>query len=309
MKELFKKALKIVFFTLVGILSLLVITIIFSAVIYSLVNRTNGEIISSGQKRTYLTYVPESYDASKPTPLVLSLHGFIEWPAHQMKISQWNQVADKYGFIVVYPSGTGFPLRWNASGQSPNQDVIFISNLIDKLEAEYNIDSKRIYVNGLSNGGGMSYRLACDLADRIAVFGGVAGAYNLPIEECNPGRPMPVIIFHGTDDPIVPYEGGVESRNAFLLPNIPEWVKSWAVKNGCSETPVDLSTSGEVSGIVYPDCQGNVEVIFYTIHGGGHTWPGGEPLPEFIAGHTTQDINASEEMWNFYQQYTLDGRK
>ena len=154
MKATMQIALKIILFSLVGILSLLVITIIFGSVIYSVVNRTNGEIISSGQKRTYLTYVPEFYDASKPTPLILSLHGFIEWPAHQMKISQWNKVADKYGFIVVYPSGTGFPLRWNASGKSPNQDVIFITDLIDKLEAEYNIDSKRVYVNGLSNGGG-----------------------------------------------------------------------------------------------------------------------------------------------------------
>ena len=153
----------------------------------------------------------------------------------------------------------------------------------------------------------MSYRLACDLPDRIAAFGGVAGAYNFPIEACEPGRPMPVIIFHGTEDPIVPYEGGIESRNNFVFPPIPDWVKSWAVKNGCSETPVDLPASGEVSGITYPGCQGGVEVVFYTIQGGGHTWPGGEPLPEFIAGHTTQDINASEEMWTFYQQYSLDG--
>ena len=113
-------------------------------------------------------------------------------------------------FLVVYPEGTGFPRRWRAGGWpgDPMADVVFISDLIDTLSAEYNIDPARIYANGLSNGGGMSFLLGCALSDRIAAIGGVAGAYALPLEDCLPSRPVPMIIFHGTVDAIVPYLGG-----------------------------------------------------------------------------------------------------
>src|SRR5215472_12812324 len=120
---------------------------------------TTGTIISSGQKREYLLYVPKSYDRTKPTPLVISLHGAMTWPSSLMAVSQWNLVADENGFIVVYPAGTGFgPKYWDMTGSdTPSRmpDVIFISELIDKLEASYNIDRARIYANGLSKGGGM----------------------------------------------------------------------------------------------------------------------------------------------------------
>ncbi len=194
-------------------------------VFYMTLNRTNGTIQSSGIARKYLLYVPKSYDKTKPTPLVISIHGFIEWPAHQMQISHWNKLADEHGFIVVYPSGTGIPLRWDAfpragGGNDGLRDVTFISDLIDKLEGDYNIDPTRIYANGLSNGGGMSFLLACKLADRIAAIGGVAGAYSTPWSECSPSRPVPVIAFHGDADPIVPYEGGTVSRAGFTFPAI-----------------------------------------------------------------------------------------
>jgi len=128
-----------------------------------------------------------------------------------MNVSQWNSIADREGFIVVYPSGTGFPKRWQAFPQEPrdsSKDVIFIADLIDSLSAQYNIDPARIYVNGFSNGGGMTFLLGCELADRIAATGTVAGAFVLPFEECAPSRPMPLIAFHGTADPIVPFLGG-----------------------------------------------------------------------------------------------------
>lgn len=290
---------------LIGLIALLAIAV---AILFNLVNETNGELVSSDRVRKYLLYVPESYDPATPTPLIISMHGFIEWPAHQEQISGWNEVADEYGFIVVYPAGTGFPLRWRTfpgAGDidGAQEDVQFISELIDKLAQDYNLDLSRVYANGLSNGGGMSYLLACELSERITAIGGVAGAYTLPGERCELSRPMPVIAFHGTDDRIVPYDGGGPSRYGAGFPAIPDWAQVWASRNGCDDTPVDLSPSGEVSGIKYTGCDQGADVILYTVHGGGHTWPGGEPLPEFIAGRTTQDIDASRVMWEFFRQY------
>ncbi|MGD2159357.1 MAG: PHB depolymerase family esterase, partial [Anaerolineales bacterium] len=193
---------------------ILLVTIVFIATsTYYLVNKTNGQIESSGQIRKYLIYVPESYDPSEPTPLVMGIHGFIQWPAHQQTLSGWNSLADEYGFIVVYPQGTGFPLRWNTAlmedkPEGMDKEVQFFSDLIDALSMNYNIDQTRIYANGMSNGGGMAHLLACKLSDRIAAIGGVAGAYLHQWEFCQPKRPVPVIAFHGTKDPFVPYYGG-----------------------------------------------------------------------------------------------------
>ena len=285
--------------------------ILIGAAIINYLIKPNGRIISSGENRTYLIYVPTTYNPATPTPLVISLHGFASWPAHQMKMSHWNDLAEKHGFIVVYPSGTGFPRRWRTGGSAGTandsmRDVVFIADLIDKLEAEYNIDPNRIFANGLSNGGGMSFMLACKLADRIAAIGGVSGAYQLPWSECKPGHPVPIIVFHGTDDAIVPYAGGIVSPLHFTLPAIPDWVTGWARHNGCTDQPLELPTTGEVSGIRYASCNQNADVVFYTIHGGGHAWPGGGLLPKMIVGHTTQDIDATRIMWEFFIEHPLE---
>jgi len=224
---------------------------------------TRGTLTSGGTERSYLLYVPASYDPAAPTPLVLSIHGFASWPANQMEVSQWNELADEHGFILAYPSGTGFPKRWNtsgAAGEGGADDVAFLLALIDALSQQYSIDPQRVYVNGLSNGGGMSNTLACLRPERIAAMGGVAGAYTEPAGGCNPARPVPVIAFHGTADRIVPYT----------------------------------------------NCTDNAEVIFYTVEGGGHNWPGGGRLPESIVGHMTEDIDASAVMWEFFQQHPLN---
>ena len=194
--------------------------------VFRFLNRTNGKILSSGELRKYLLYVPKSYDPTTPTPLIISLHGFAEWPAHQMQISHWNDLADRHGFIVVYPCGTGFPLRWRIRGdagtpQDPALDVTFIADLIDKLQSDYNIDPARIFANGLSNGGGMSFLLSCRLAARIAAIGTVSGAFLLPWDDCKPSRPVPLIAFHGTSDPIVPYSGGPSRSFELPFPSIP----------------------------------------------------------------------------------------
>ncbi len=295
---------------LLGITILVIVLFLFVAITFRLVNRTNGALVSSGERRAYLLYVPENYNPESPTPLVISIHGYAEWPAHQAQISRWNDVADEYGFIVVYPSGTSFPLRWRTYGDpgsatDPAPDIAFITDLIDALEQKYNIDPNRIYANGLSNGGGMSFVLACQLSQRIAAVGMVSGAYLYPWENCNPARPVPAVIFHGTADEIVPYQGGSSTAFHLPFPAIPDWVAALAGRNQCSGAPVALPPSGDVSGIAYTGCA--ADVVFYTVAGGGHAWPGGEPLPEWIAGRTTQDIDATRVMWNFFQQHPLEG--
>ena len=295
-----------VVFVVVGLLVLGAVTI---AVLFTVLNKTNGKIVSSGEARRYLLFVPTTYDPAKPTPLVISLHGFVEWPAHQMQISRWNDLAEEKGFLVVYPEGTGFPRRWRAGGRAvsgdPMADVTFISDLIDTLSREYNLDSARVYANGLSNGGGMSFLLGCALSDRIAAVGGVAGAYLYPLDECRPSRPVPMIAFHGTADPIVPYLGGPSRGSEARLPVIPDWMEARAALNGCDATPIALPSSGEASGIRYSGCEQGAEVVFYTLAGGGHSWPGGEPLPEWITGPTSQAIDATRVMWEFFSRFSL----
>jgi polyhydroxybutyrate depolymerase len=295
---------------IIGAIGICGLTVITFGVVFYLLNKTNGDIDIAGQVRTYLLYVPDTYNPDIPTPLVISLHGFAEWPAHQMKITGWSKLAEEYGFIVVYPSGTRFPLRWNTHDQpgtpdGPMKEVAFISDLIDQLATEYNIDKNRIYTNGFSNGGGMSYLLACRLSDRIAAIGSVAGAYSFPWDECTPTRPMPMIVFHGTADQIVPFDGGDPPDLGYTLPAIPNWIKLWVAYNKCDEHAIELPVVGEVSGVQYTQCSQNARVVFYTILGGGHAWPGGEPMPKFIVGHTTQDIDATAVMWEFFQQYSL----
>lgn len=276
--------------------------------LYLEIYHSNGQVVTSGRKRTYLLHVPRTYQPNRPTALVICLHGFSEWPAHVMRLSHWNKLADESGFLVVYPFGSSFPLRWNCNGRfnkkgRSQEDVQFIADLIDQLRKKYNIDETRIYANGLSNGGGMSFLLACKLSERIAAIGGVGGAYLQPWTEYQQKRPVPAIIFHGTADPIVPFHGMSSGR--FSLPDIPQWVQALAERNHCQTNPVPLAASGSVSGVRYEAGTNRADVVFYTVAGGGHTWPGGKPMPSFIVGKTTKDVDATRLMWEFFQAHPM----
>ncbi len=285
-----------------------------------------GTLEAGGLTREYLIYVPESYDGTQAVPLVLSLHGFSAFPAQQMRDSGWNAIADRENFVVVYPAGTGAPSRWNAGQHElpgfraedvrgplsgllgsffetvPADDVAFIRDLVGQLEADLCIDAARVYVNGMSNGGGMTNRLACEAADVFAAAGMVAGAYT-DFGGCNPARPMPIVAFHGVEDPIVPYAGDERVR----FPAVESWVADWAARDQCHETPETISgTVGMVTGSRYVGCAGNAEVDFYSIADGGHTWPGGAMSIPFLIGKTSQDIDASATMWAFFAAHDLE---
>ncbi len=228
-----RKGVLSVVLVLISLPALLALT---EAVSFYATNRSNGTIVSSGIEREYLLYVPRNYDRTKPTPLVISLHGGAMWPAGQKEIDRWDRVAEAHGFIVVYPSGVSGrgPRAWRA-GQGPGmaREVQFISELIDTLRSGYNIDTTRIYANGLSNGGGMAFALSCTLSDRIAAVGVVATAIFLPWSRCTDQRAVPMIGFHGTDDRQALYNGGTSWVAPGVFPSIPMWTARWAVRNRC----------------------------------------------------------------------------
>ena len=299
---------KIILVVVAIVIGLPVATILAASVCFYIVDKTNGTIASSGVTRRYLLYVPKTYNRSKPTPLVISLHPAATWPAVEMSISRWNDLAEQHGFIVVYPEGSGAffgglgpgPQIWPQGLHSLPRDVRFISDLIDKLESEYNIDPNRIYADGMSNGGGMAFALSCRLSDRIAAVGAVASAQLLEWEWCRDSKPVPTVVFHGTADRVAPYQGGRSPIAPGTFPNIPDWTARVARKNQCKGYPLDIRISPSVRRLAYTNCAESGDVILYTVEGGGHTWPGGKHLAEWIAGRTTDDINASKVMWEFF---------
>ena len=295
---------KMVVGAIVALIGLPVVLVVIVAVSVSVLTRTNGTLVSSDQKRDYLLYVPSSYDRATPTPLVISLHGAAGWPAQQRNLSRWNRLAESQGFLVVYPSGSGMPRTWRTMpGDDARADVRFLADVIDTLGATYNIDPARIYADGLSNGGGMTFALSCALSDRIAAVGMVAAAHALPWSWCADSRPVPVIMFHGTADRITPYHGGRTWISPVRFPSIPAWSANWARRNHCGPDPVESVVAADVTRLEYTHCADDAAVVLYTVQGGGHTWPGGGPLPEWFVGPTSRNIDATRQMWAFFREH------
>jgi polyhydroxybutyrate depolymerase len=201
---------------------------------------------------------------------------------------------------VVYPTALRRGVRaWMLDGDGgPSRDVIFIGDLIDTLSARYNIDPARVYANGLSNGGGMSFALSCTMRHRIAAVGLVASAQTEPWQWCMDTSAVPMIAIHGTDDKFTRYHGGTSWIGPVVFPSIPGWVRKWADRNRCGPTPADSRVAPDVTLREYTGCR--APVAFYTIEGGGHTWPGGSDMPEWFLGRTSRSIDASAVMWDFF---------
>jgi len=268
----------------------------------------NGSFAFDGRTRNYMVYLPTNYTGSTNLPLVICLHPYGWGAERMMNYTNMNQVADDSDFIVVYPSAIP---NWN-SGVADNpsyptpdvDDVGFINALIDTMINSYSIDLERIYACGYSNGGFMSYKLACQLGNRIAAIASVGGVISTSTaESCSPLRTMPVLHIFGTADPYAPINGGTGWYS------VDQTLSYWINFNDCVQTDttilpdLDPTDGCTVEKITYTDCNDNSNVVYYKVINGGHTWPGADPIPAF--GNTNQDIDASVEIWNFFKDYKL----
>lgn len=248
--------------------------------------------------RSALVHVPASYDPTQPTPVVINIHGLAGDPAGEASVTHMIAKSDAEGFIAVHPQGTGVPLSWNAgyccnpASASGIDDTAFFSALVDQLEAQLCVDQSRIFAAGMSNGGFMSYRLGCELADRIAAIGPVAGV--LGISGCQPARPIPVFHVHGTADPLVPYDGG----NGQL--SVADTIAFFVQNNGCT-TSTQTYQNGDATCVTHGGCTQGADVVLCTIQDGGHQWPGGDPLP--LLGKDSMDLITTDALWTFFQAH------
>jgi polyhydroxybutyrate depolymerase len=262
-------------------------------------------ILEGKTPRTALIYIPSNYSPAKAAPLILNFHGLGSNGQEQEAQTGMSVLADQAGFLVAYPNGINQngKQQWDSSHGSA--DLLFIGDLVKKLQADYKVDPKRIYATGMSNGGGMTNRVGCDMADIFAAIAPVEGGYPDPgWQDCSlsPSRPyMPVMAFHGLTDPVVPYKGGNGSGPATLgvFPSIQDWAAAWAHRDSCITKPTMTAptptqpTTIKVTRQEWTQCAGDASVILFTINPHGHTWPRGNP------------IDATTEMWGFFQAHPM----
>ena len=272
----------------------------------------NESIIHDGIQRNYIVYIPEIYDGSSAVPLVLNFHGYGSNATQQMFYGDFRDIADTEGFLLVHPEGTlsngnqfwnvGFP----GTTSSTIDDVGFTEALIDELANSYAIDLDRVYATGMSNGGFMSFLLACQLSEKIAAVASVTGSMTPgTFNDCNAQHPTPVLQIHGTNDSVVPYDG----NSIWTLP-IVDVVSYWVNYNNCDTTPttttfpdLDLSDGSTVEHSVYEDGDLGSTTEHMKVIGGGHTWPGSI----INTPGTNQDIDASMEIWSFFSRFDING--
>jgi len=277
-----------------------------------------GEFRYQGNDRTYLLYTPDSYKGDKAAALVVVLHGGHGDAKVALERTGFNEIADREGFLVLYPEGIG--KYWN-DGRStvPGKadDVGFITTLIDHVAKQKNIDSRRVYVTGSSNGGLMTQRLACEAPDRFAAFAAVIANFPVELEPvCKSKHHASMMIINGKDDVLMPWAGGEIKKGRFVkggggaILSAEETAQFWAKKNQCDNKydhiklpDKDPSDDTRIEKFKYLGCKNGTEVILYAVDGGGHTWPGSKTRTLRISGKVSQDMNASEVIWEFFDRH------
>jgi polyhydroxybutyrate depolymerase len=282
---------------------------------------------SGGAPRWYVRHAPASYDGTKPTPLVVDLHGYLEGAELHEINSRLGVFGDAHGFVTITPQGSGDVVPgWDVERDAA--DVRFVGDLLDEAGRTLCIDDRRIFVTGLSNGAFLASTLACVYADRIAAVAPVAALRDPP--GCKPARPVPIVTFAGTGDEFVAFTGGLGPRAQAASANdgtgrmlgetsggklvarsasMPKITAAWAKRNRCAAKPKETSVASDVTLVRYR-CPKRADVELYRIDGGGHTWPGSEfsrQIESFL-GPTTFSINANEVMWAFFQAHPLRGK-
>lgn len=279
-------------------------------------------LVHDGLKRIYKVYVPSSYDKKTQTSVVIYLHGG-GGSINAAYKDGLDKASDKFGFILVIPAGTGpIPDRllvWNGGNWGAGEccgsaveknidDVGFISKIINEVKTKFNADEKRIYATGISNGGLMSYRLACELSDKIAAVAPVAPP-GTP-SACAPSRPVSIMHIHGTADPCAPFNGGMGGgclgSKKYEMMSARDMVDSWIKRNNCSTNFTTTYQKGKTICMSYKQCNNEVEVEFCTIEGGGHTWPSGSQyLPIDRIGPVSYDISF-DQIWDFFKKHPIE---
>ena len=270
----------------------------------------SASITHDGIQRDYILYIPELYDGSTAVPLILNFHGFGSNANEQMFYGDFRDIADTEGFLLVHPEGTTFIGNqfWNVGFpgiSSTIDDVGFTEALIDELATLYTIDLDRVYATGMSNGGFMSFLLACQLSEKIAAVASVTGSMTQDtFNDCNAQLPTPVLQIHGTEDDVVLYNG-----NTLSIP-IADVISYWVDYNNCETTPstttlpdLDVSDGSTVEHSVYENSDNGITTEHMKVIGGGHTWPGSV----LNTAGTNQDIDASMEIWLFFSRYDING--
>ncbi len=282
-----------------------------------------------GRNRSYRVHVPPQAQAGSPLPVIVNFHGGGGYAAYHEAHCHMDTLADREGFLAVYPNGTGRRrnrlLTFNAGSccgyASDNHvdDVGFTLALLDDLALRTPVDRRRVYATGLSNGAMMAYRLAADAADRIAAIAPVAGG--LVVDSFAPARPVPVMDFHSVDDPRALYDGGLGPPFPFtnrhiLHPPVAQVLARWIARDGCPDAPVVAATISGAPGTrdsgqtateyVYGPCTEGTEVVHWKLTGVGHAWPGGEQggLEGMFVGRGTHLIDANVEMWRFFARFS-----
>ena len=284
--------------------------------------QTTIALVAGGTRGTYIRHLPPGYDGRRPMPLIIDLHGYSEAATIHVAISGLGAYGDTHHFITLTPQTVGPVPLWNTA--LAGKDVAFIGGLLDTAEKTLCIDQARVFVTGYSNGAFMTSAIACKYSSRIAAAAPVAGIQE--IAGCAFSRPVPVVAFHGTNDPFVPYDGSV-GKAALKLPapdgsgktvgelgagapkrgpSIPEATAAWAKRNGCTSTPTDRAVTSDVTLIKYA-CPAGADVELYRVTGGGHAWPGSkvDKSLESVVGHVTLSISADDIMWAFFQAHPL----
>ena len=269
-----------------------------------------------GHVRTVIVHVPTGYSGSVKVPLVLNLHGTGSTAEDEELFSGMDATSDAHGFIVAYPQGlipegTGFD--WNVPGEPlfggvavpPNapDDVSFLTQLVSALGRRYCIDPSRVYATGFSGGARTASQLACDASDVFAAVAPVSGLRRPT--PCPATRPVPILSFHGTADPVDPYAG---HGQAYWTYSVPQAARDWAQQNGCGPTPATSNPDPGVTLLSYAGCRGGANVELYTIAGEGHEWPGGPALPRRLTrvlGPQSNAIDANSTIWAFFEAHPM----
>jgi polyhydroxybutyrate depolymerase len=273
-----------------------------------------------GRARRYLVHVPPAAASGRALPLLLSFHGAGGNPAGHQRFTRTDSLADRAGFLVVYPEGTdsGGLLTWNAGTccgprvAGRVDDVGFALAVMDDLALRIAVDPHRLYATGMSNGGMMAHRLAAEASTRIAGIAPIAGG--LVLHSFAPARPVPVLHIHSVDDPIALYRGGLRGRLAgveSMNPNIDKMMARWARADACTSGPGTPEVRAERRDgrghtarlLSWSGCAGGSEVWLWQLTGAGHVWPGQPDHGLRLLGTPTTVIDANEEIWTFVSRF------